>query len=493
MGKEIIYCVKCGKRLLEDEFEEGKALKVGGKSYCKGCAPSGIEIPEPQVRIPTTRQKMTTTKRLAVQKIQQTTRTTRTEGEKSSAGLFIGIGIGVVVLIIIIVVAMGGSKNKEKEGVSPPETSQPKEEVKPPRNTAGQNNNSNQNQNNNNQNTTVPPKGDAYAEIKEYIRGHMNEVDGILAVIDTKFSSIDNQEKRAEIEDLREKYKHARELIPSIKKRSADFIARVKSCEDVEQMNDISMDRDSLLSDIKDVEGLVGALFTEQRTKIEEEYSAMKKRMEDKVAETLNDKVSAAESEMMDKNFYQVIEIAESVPVSPSPKYQKLQTLKNSAIEALKFNEWVTILDRGELKGMKVEEGKEFIKKDDRAVIVKVPEGKMCIISTDDVFEDLEIELRVKGDNPYVIVFRAGKSESKVGFPLEIRGDPKIYSNFKIEDTKSLVKVANPGTTMTQDFSKPDIAHQQNVAFSKRGKLQLVFKAGNYEVANLKIRRIKGD
>lgn len=498
MGKEIIYCAKCGKRLLEDDFEEGKALKVAGKSYCKGCAPSGIEVPEPQPKNQTTRIKMATTKRIAVQKIQQTTRTIRTNGEKFPAGLFIGIGICVVALIVIIVVAMGGSKNedsKEKEGAGVVQTGPQKQDQKPAHNTLAQGNhksNQNNNSTNNSQNTQSPPKADAYAEIKEYIRMHMNDVDGILSVIDSKISAIDDPQRRSEIENLREQYRNVRELIPSLKKRTEDFIARAKSCENIEAINDISTDRESILSDMKVVEDVVPGLFTEQRAKVEEEYAALKKRMEDKLAEALNAKLAAAELEMRDKNYYQVIEIADSVPPSASPTYQKLQTLKNSAIEALRFDEWLTILDRGDLRGMKVEEGKEYVKKGERALIIKVPDGKTCILSTDEVFEDLEIELRVKADNAYKIVLRASKSESKTGFPLEIPGNPRIYCSYKVEDTNSLVRVSQAGTT-TQDLSKPDIENQQNVTFSRRGKLQLVFPAGNYEIANLKVKRIKRD
>jgi len=38
MGFELVYCYKCQKRLIEDDFKEGAALRVGTHTSCLGCA-----------------------------------------------------------------------------------------------------------------------------------------------------------------------------------------------------------------------------------------------------------------------------------------------------------------------------------------------------------------------------------------------------------------------------------------------------------------------
>jgi hypothetical protein len=37
MGKEVVYCFRCGKRLLEEEFTEGKAVALPRHSGCRAC------------------------------------------------------------------------------------------------------------------------------------------------------------------------------------------------------------------------------------------------------------------------------------------------------------------------------------------------------------------------------------------------------------------------------------------------------------------------
>lgn len=38
MGKGIVYCSVCGDRILERDFDRGKAVTVLGKDYCPKCA-----------------------------------------------------------------------------------------------------------------------------------------------------------------------------------------------------------------------------------------------------------------------------------------------------------------------------------------------------------------------------------------------------------------------------------------------------------------------
>lgn len=37
MGREIVYCISCGERLLERDFGKGRAETIQRKNYCSRC------------------------------------------------------------------------------------------------------------------------------------------------------------------------------------------------------------------------------------------------------------------------------------------------------------------------------------------------------------------------------------------------------------------------------------------------------------------------
>jgi hypothetical protein len=43
MGKEIVYCDICGDRILEAEFEKGKAITILNKNYCTNCKDDAVK------------------------------------------------------------------------------------------------------------------------------------------------------------------------------------------------------------------------------------------------------------------------------------------------------------------------------------------------------------------------------------------------------------------------------------------------------------------
>ena len=40
MGREIVYCATCGTRILQEEFDQGKAITLNNKNYCPKCRKS---------------------------------------------------------------------------------------------------------------------------------------------------------------------------------------------------------------------------------------------------------------------------------------------------------------------------------------------------------------------------------------------------------------------------------------------------------------------
>jgi hypothetical protein len=50
MGKEIVYCAECGKRLQQDDFDHGRASLADHRPYCHECR--GVEAPPPRKAAP---------------------------------------------------------------------------------------------------------------------------------------------------------------------------------------------------------------------------------------------------------------------------------------------------------------------------------------------------------------------------------------------------------------------------------------------------------
>ena len=40
MGREIVYCATCGTRILQEDFDQGKAITLNNKNYCPKCRKS---------------------------------------------------------------------------------------------------------------------------------------------------------------------------------------------------------------------------------------------------------------------------------------------------------------------------------------------------------------------------------------------------------------------------------------------------------------------
>lgn len=90
MGSEIVYCTVCGDRLLERDFQQGKAVTVLKKNYCAVCM---VEVAKPKEE-PRRRMK--------------TTRVPKTEGLPSRRPLYIGIAIAVLAIILVMIVLTRG-------------------------------------------------------------------------------------------------------------------------------------------------------------------------------------------------------------------------------------------------------------------------------------------------------------------------------------------------------------------------------------------------
>lgn len=105
MGREIVYCGDCGRRLNEDEFDRGRAHFIENRPYCAECrAPAFLpKKKHSTTHIPLPPQ----TPRRAMQVA---------GGEPprkppSRAPLAIGLSLGAAALVAIVAVASGGGRN----------------------------------------------------------------------------------------------------------------------------------------------------------------------------------------------------------------------------------------------------------------------------------------------------------------------------------------------------------------------------------------------
>jgi hypothetical protein len=107
MGKSIVHCSVCGKRVREEDFAERKALTVEYRTYCADCVPADLKSAQPATPRPgsTSRIPMAgATPRHGVPAVR----------EKSKLPLLIGLaGAGIVVAIVAVVALSGGKQAPE--------------------------------------------------------------------------------------------------------------------------------------------------------------------------------------------------------------------------------------------------------------------------------------------------------------------------------------------------------------------------------------------
>jgi hypothetical protein len=125
MGFELVYCYKCQKRLIEDDFKEGAALRVGTHTSCLSCADELLQqlTPEQQKAVFASSKFTVSSK-----KPQESTRIEKPgraptvheqapeepppdEGKKKPVALIAGGAIAALILILVLVLSLrGGSK-----------------------------------------------------------------------------------------------------------------------------------------------------------------------------------------------------------------------------------------------------------------------------------------------------------------------------------------------------------------------------------------------
>lgn len=95
MGSEIVYCSVCGDRILERDFQKGRAITILKKTYCARCMVDVVKDSGPAdhpAQVP---------KKSRTQRLPKADPLPRI---RISIPFLVAIGIGVLALILLVVV-----------------------------------------------------------------------------------------------------------------------------------------------------------------------------------------------------------------------------------------------------------------------------------------------------------------------------------------------------------------------------------------------------
>lgn len=122
MGQEILYCNKCGRKLLGDDFTRGRAHTFNNRQYCATCLPQDITTGSHKAikEKPTSRTK----------KRAGSSRTARAPANSNGVAIIVGVAAAAIVMVVLI--AAVTSSKVEESAPAPIAKSAPPEPVKPP-------------------------------------------------------------------------------------------------------------------------------------------------------------------------------------------------------------------------------------------------------------------------------------------------------------------------------------------------------------------------
>ncbi|HYE97306.1 MAG TPA: hypothetical protein VEJ18_00280 [Planctomycetota bacterium] len=143
MGKAIVYCGSCGKGLLEEDFERGKAVRSASQSFCTRCSPIDVAaLPAQTPARPTVLPPQTPARATALPKSTTTTRIPRVStgriptvastrriktasGSAVSPALWVGLGALLGLLVLGLWVALSRSPRPSPSAVPPARDERP--------------------------------------------------------------------------------------------------------------------------------------------------------------------------------------------------------------------------------------------------------------------------------------------------------------------------------------------------------------------------------
>jgi hypothetical protein len=135
MGREIVYCVSCGERITEDDFERRRAQTIEQQPYCGRCRPvTTPAAPPPSDETQRSAGRSTGTRRRnTTSRIPRVTLPPPSTPARNRTAWIVAAGLGALALIVVLVVATAGPKRaapSEPARAAPPVPRKPREEAR---------------------------------------------------------------------------------------------------------------------------------------------------------------------------------------------------------------------------------------------------------------------------------------------------------------------------------------------------------------------------
>jgi hypothetical protein len=115
VGQEILYCHKCGKRLIGDDFTRGRAHTFNNRQYCSACLPQSISSTSQAALKDPSRPAAAPARPKAVKPA--TTRATPAAPASSTTILVVGLTVIAAAVVILYVVRSSGTSDPAPEPV----------------------------------------------------------------------------------------------------------------------------------------------------------------------------------------------------------------------------------------------------------------------------------------------------------------------------------------------------------------------------------------
>ena len=134
MGREIVYCERCGNGLREDDFQKGRASMIGNRPFCAACRPATSRVPAavpagpapapeppPTKADPPRRPRKTSTARIPIAGPPGARRAPPAKPARASkAPLIVALVVGgAVVLVLLIIVAASSGRPRSSAAPKP--------------------------------------------------------------------------------------------------------------------------------------------------------------------------------------------------------------------------------------------------------------------------------------------------------------------------------------------------------------------------------------
>jgi len=315
MGREIVYCEGCGRRLTEDEFARGRARTIDNCHYCVECRP--LEAPPPPPIPPPPQPSRPATTKIPVPPSTRRQRVPAPAAARSRTPLIVGGVVGGFVLIVLTAVVLSSGQGKAGPAPQPPRIPGPDPAPPPP------------------PPPPPPPAEDrALPALKKLLdfAASSTDPDAILLRCDEARPLLKGGPHEAKFREIEERALEARKLRTDAS-RLDNFLAQIR---DLRAQDRAFLRRDEILNMLRSAAGMAGPRRAEVEQIIVDYGRAFEEAAESQAAAARAEALKLAE----EKDFAEALKRIDEVP-SPFRATKPVESLAALRGElAKKAQEW---------------------------------------------------------------------------------------------------------------------------------------------------------